>query len=102
MTEQDWAHFDAKEWAMGHEKLCTSRWETSNNQLNLIIRILFGMIATVVAVFISFAGYQYVTAQGLAEQLAASRAQTSSQISQIPSKTAQAVSATQGASHSGD
>ncbi len=56
-------------------------------------RLLMSFIAFVIATVVGFAGYTYVQNQALASALAASRAASAVAVSQIPSKTAEAVTA---------
>lgn len=75
-----------------HLAECASERRDTKNAIKDVRNLLLGFIASVFAVVITFTGYTYVQAQTLAQQLAATRAQTASQISEIPGKTAQAVS----------
>ena len=94
MSDPNWDRFDAKEWAMGHDRLCTERWTTSNKQLGLIVNILRWMIGGFIGLMIVVTGYQYKQAQDLAQQLANNREQTADSLAQIPAKTARAIGVT--------
>lgn len=60
MSETDWsARFDAKEWARGHEALCTERARNVNGKLNLIM----GILGAIGAAVVTFAGYTYAENQ---------------------------------------
>lgn len=99
MTDQDWDRFNPKEWAMGHEKLCTERWTTSNRQLGLIVSILQWAVGGALTMIVAFAGYTYVNSQTLAQELAQAQRTQAQQIGQIPSKTAQAITGMPAASN---
>lgn len=67
---------------------------------DLFLKLISGMIACLIV----FGGYYFVQSQTLAQQLTQTRAQQAEAVSQIPSRTADAVAAKlpSKATHSGD
>lgn len=63
-------------------------------------KLHLGFIAATLGVLVIFAGYTYVHEQAIADTLAMTRAQDAQALSQIPARTAQAVSATTSAANS--
>ena len=61
MTER----FDAKEWAMGHERLCAERYGGINSRLELLTKMTGWGGAAIAAAVIGFAAYEYTTNQTL-------------------------------------
>ena len=68
MTEQNWDRFDAKEWARGHEQLCTERHRNVNSKLAIVIHILGWGGGALFSTLVLFAGYTYTRDQHLEDE----------------------------------
>lgn len=85
--------FDAKAWAMHHDKVCALRWTSTDFKLGMIMKAGGGVAAGGLTVMIALLGWSLKTNYDNMEQLERGRAQIVQTVQQQSQQVKQAVAA---------